>query len=122
MARRLQPSPLHPVPCEAPACAEPIFFAATGPGRSIPLDAEPDPAGNTAAYCNASGTWVARVLHRGEQAASHEKTYMPHWKTCKDPDAFRRRRELAAARRQLAARRRKATAAQSDPQPTLFGP
>jgi hypothetical protein len=79
-----------------------IFFAATAARQSIPLDAEPDPAGIAAAHRDAAGLWQARILTAGEQPAAHEKTFMPHWKTCKDSGAFRRRQKTRSPRAALA--------------------
>lgn len=71
------PSPTLPAACNP--CQAPVFFATLPNGHRICLDAQPGP-GLVAAYQDATGTWRARHLIQGEQAAPHEKTWSAH--TC----------------------------------------
>ncbi len=65
----------------------------------MPLDPQPNPLGNVAAYKDASGRIQARVLKKGEVPASHERVYMPHFATC---PVLRQQQERAKALREAA--------------------
>ncbi|TDD37830.1 hypothetical protein E1287_07155 [Actinomadura sp. KC06] len=74
----------------APACrlcSQPVIFALTESGAYQPLDPEPNPKGNVLAFKDALGAWRARSLASVEGDARHplEKTFMPHFATCKGP-------------------------------------
>jgi hypothetical protein len=93
--------------CDTPKCDAPIIFVVISNqvGRKpklMPLDASPDPGGNVAVYCDQAGTWRGRVLGKGQQAASYERVYCPHFATCKDPAAHRRRQRDAVKAAQAA--------------------
>lgn len=94
MASRPQTSPLHPTVCAG--CDALVWFATVSnsagrPPSQMPLNARPDPAGNVAAYHDDKDVWRARVLPKGTQAAPHERVYMPHFATCPNPEAYRKR-------------------------------
>ena len=112
---RTKTSPTQSVPCEA--CEAPIFFAAAPSGSSIPIDAAPRADGSAAVRCDASGSWRARILGPGDQLAPGEKKHMPHWVTCINAGAFRKRtRRPPGAPRPAAAPKFPAV----DDQPALF--
>jgi hypothetical protein len=74
-----------PRPCDLTACRRckrPIFWAFTGRGRRMPLDAEPHPDGTIAAYKSGTGTWMCRTLKHGEEPHGYELRYMTHFATC----------------------------------------
>lgn len=89
-----------PVPCES--CHAPIIFAVVHnqaghkPAR-MPLNAEPDPAGNVACFRDVTGTLQGRVLSRGQHPAAHETRYMTHFATCTRPEAHRHRQRKGEA-------------------------
>ncbi|MCP9947193.1 hypothetical protein [Actinomadura madurae] len=66
-----------------------MIFALTESGAYQPLDPEPNPAGNVLAFRDGMGTWRARSVAALDQdgGSRHplEKTYMPHFATCKGP-------------------------------------
>lgn len=74
------------MPAACRSCSAPIEWARTVNGRLIPLDAEPDPAGNVLLE-DVQGSRVAHVLGaRGdvpfELAHLDGPRYMPHHATC----------------------------------------
>ena len=86
------------VPCES--CQAPIIFAVVhnNAGRKLkhmPLNADPDPAGNVAVR---PGTMTGYVLRKGQKAVPPEVTYLPHFATCTKPEAHRRRQRKGEAR------------------------
>lgn len=71
-------------------CKAPIVWARTvagenGPGgKAMPLDPEPNPAGNVAVRPQRRGELLARVLKADEDHDHHtEVRAMPHFATCK---------------------------------------
>lgn len=72
----------HLRPCTRDGCARTILWAKTELARPMPLDPEPNEAGNVAAYKNHAGNWYARVLRKDEQPYPYEARYMPHFATC----------------------------------------
>lgn len=115
--------------CDTPKCGARIFFVviANQAGRKprlMPLDAEPDPGGNVAAYQDETGTWRGRVLGKG-QPAPHETLYCPHFATCTDPGAHRRRQKDAWRRAESGHKaaqrnRRGGPRPAAQPQPGMF--
>jgi hypothetical protein len=75
----------------APACrlcGQPVIFALTEAGAYQPLNPGPDEEGNVLAYRDGMGTWRARSLTALTDGAPRhplEKTFMPHFATCKGP-------------------------------------
>lgn len=72
-------------PCEK--CKRPIGFALVSnregrPPSRMPLDPQPDPAGNVAVYRDGSGTLVGRVLGKDGRPLGYERLMMPHFATC----------------------------------------
>jgi hypothetical protein len=93
MASRPVTSPSSPTTCLK--CGEKIWFRTvrnkTGDKpRMMPLDAQRTDAGNIAAV--PGQPWKdARVLIPPDEPADGEQRFMPHFRTCTDPAAFRRR-------------------------------
>jgi hypothetical protein len=84
----------RPAACES--CQAEIIFAliSNQAGRKpswMPLNPDPDPDGNVAAYCDETGRMRGRVLVKGQEPAPHEKRYLPHFASCTNPAAHRRR-------------------------------
>jgi hypothetical protein len=118
-------SPYHPTFCEAGNCGAGIWFAITTAGhRSMPLNARSDPKGNVAVHQDASGTWLARVLRKNQEAAPFETVFMPHFATCPRAAEFRRAARKAqsdiARRRRNQRGRRPGRVAAAIEQPGLF--
>lgn len=63
--------------------------------KRMPLNPEPDEAGNVAVRVDGTGTRIGRVLGKGQKALPGEVLYTPHFATCKRPNAHRRRRSEA---------------------------
>lgn len=64
-------------------CGQRVFFVRTVAGKKLPVNLEPDPAGNTAVYRDGSGCFVGRSLTKADPTpAPFEKVYMPHMATC----------------------------------------
>src|ERR1035441_6955130 len=68
-------------PAECESCHTALIFALTRNRKMMPLDRDPHPEGNVAAYQDELGVWHARVLGRGQEpdAALTEHRYMPHF-------------------------------------------
>lgn len=82
-------SPRHPAVCSGTDCGALIWFCRVA-GSPMPLNAQPDDAGNIAACPDRD--WIpARVISPGDQLADGEQRWMPHWRTCTSPAAFRKR-------------------------------
>ena len=90
-------------------CRAPVLWALTANRKRIPLDPEPDPDGNQAAYRDGTGGWRTRQLGEGQEPAGYERRMMPHFATCTKRQEGRAQLavvtapnviDLAAARRQ----------------------
>lgn len=114
-------------PC--PSCGKPILFAvvANNAGRKpklMPLDADPDDGGNVAAWRDDTGTLRGRVLGKGQKPVPPERLMMPHFATCADPAAHRRRQRgnlKSVQSEHAAAKRRKRAAPNPAPQLPYLG-
>jgi hypothetical protein len=115
-----------PTPCDS--CSKPIIFVAVANNadrklKRMPLDAEPDPAGNVAVVTDGTGTMRGRVLGKGQHALPGETTYCPHFATCTHPEAHRRRQRgnwtAAVNARNADQRRRRTAPAQPDVLPGM---
>jgi hypothetical protein len=69
------------------ACRSPLLWALTVNGKLLPLDPDPDPDGNQAAYRDGTGGWRTRQLKAGEEPFGYERRFMPHMATCKPQGA-----------------------------------
>lgn len=64
-------------------CNAAILFVRTVNGKALPVDFEPDPAGNVAVYRDANGIFVGRTLSKDDPTPStFERSMMPHMATC----------------------------------------
>lgn len=79
------------------ACRAPILWAITERGKAMPLDAEPDPAGNVILTGEVRRTDhgsapVAVVLGNTSELFGDPDTtrYMPHHASCPEAERFRR--------------------------------
>jgi hypothetical protein len=82
--------------CDTARCGAAIFFVVVSnqAGRKpklMPVNAAPDPGGNVAVLQDETGTWRGRVLGKDQEPAAWEARYCPHFATCTDPGAYRRR-------------------------------
>lgn len=94
----LRPGTLHNQSvCSGPTCAAVIRWAVTREGRRMPLNPEPDPAGNVVIETNPAGEVRARVL-TGPELPAQGEAWMPHWKTCPDSPVFQRLQRATAPR------------------------
>jgi hypothetical protein len=82
--------------CEAPTCNAPIWWGITELGnKRMPLDPEPTRDGNVIRVTRPDGTIRLRVLSgadlpwQGDNVTHAVGPYVPHHRTCKNPDAFR---------------------------------
>lgn len=86
------------------SCSAPIFFAITDKGRRMPLDSEPNSAGNVSlgAY-DSSGLRIATVLSNLDlemARADGALLYMPHHAVCPESEAWKRRGNKTMPRQQ----------------------
>ena len=71
-------------------CLKPVIWARTeAHSRPLPLDPEPDEAGNQAVFRDKGEVWRTRQLSGDDRPYSFETRYMPHLPgtTCKPPEA-----------------------------------
>lgn len=77
-----------------PSCGAEIVHATTPRGRSMPVNAEPDPRGNVVLH-EEHGVLFGSVKAKGcvayLQAQAAGKLYMPHHATCPQGPAWKRR-------------------------------
>jgi hypothetical protein len=108
-------------PAFCDSCQAPLIFARTQGGKQMPLNKQPDETGNVAAYQDHLGTWHARVLRKHQEPDAHEKRYLPHFATCSDPAAHRRRQRgnWKSAQADAAAKGRRRRGAPNPQQPYL---
>ncbi|NUP19040.1 MAG: hypothetical protein HOZ81_23705 [Streptomyces sp.] len=67
-------------------CGERIRWTVTVAGRRQAVNAEPNPAGNIAAYVDGVGTLRSRSLSADRpNVETYERRYMPHIATCTAP-------------------------------------
>lgn len=67
-------------------CLRPVIWARTeAHNKPLPLDPEPDEAGNQAVFREGEA-WRARQLSGDDRPYSFETRYMPHVATCKPPE------------------------------------
>lgn len=68
------------------SCGAPIRWVTTGAGNLMPLNAEPDPAGNIEVL---EGDWA--VVHpAGQTTLDPGERWMPHWAVCPQAKEWRR--------------------------------
>jgi hypothetical protein len=96
-AERPEPRPARGggLVCAARECRADIYKPLSEKGRTMPVDAEPNDQGNLVwrqgDYGNGKPEWRMHVIAKGERVDPGERRFMPHWKTCTSPEAFRRR-------------------------------
>ena len=66
---------------ECRTCGEPIVWVMTENGRRMPLNPDPNPAGNIIFVEDADGHPVTHQLHRGEDPGDADR-FVPHFATC----------------------------------------
>jgi hypothetical protein len=67
-------------PCSR--CPASIVFGITEAGRSMPIDVEPDIAGNVAVHVDGAGHVRARVVTKDLPVQPWERLHLPHFATC----------------------------------------
>ncbi len=78
--------------CRGRTCRQHIILAPTQTGRYLPIDAEPDEAGNVQLAADLLGYPYAQVLNDGDATRARDRgetLYMPHHASCVDVDDFR---------------------------------
>lgn len=63
-------------------CARPVLWAKTRNNATIPLDPEPNDAGNQAGARDVHGTMRVHVITDEDRQEGWERRYMPHMATC----------------------------------------
>lgn len=80
--------------CQGPGCSAEIVWAFNPvTQRVMPLDVEPDPAGNVEAeWDDRMGVPVISAVHPSATTfMAMETVWMPHWATCPNADEFRKK-------------------------------
>ena len=73
------------------------FVAMAATGKSMPVNAVPDPTGNVAARWTGERWAGGYVLKPGEQARPGFKVFRPHFADCRASEPKKTRSESAAA-------------------------
>lgn len=68
--------------CGKGGCTARFVFATTDAGRSMPVDLEPDVAGNVAVHVDGAGRVRGRVVSKELPVQPWEKLHLPHFATC----------------------------------------
>jgi hypothetical protein len=68
------------------SCGAPIIWARTTTGKLMPLDAQPNPAGNVTVDDDTS-----TVHATGQLGLDDDERWMPHFVTCPSADQWRNR-------------------------------
>lgn len=76
--------------CRGSSCSAEIIWAITERGRSMPVDAEPDPDGNVEVTYDDLGRAHA-VVHGQPPMMVDGELHMPHFVTCPNVAEWRRR-------------------------------
>lgn len=63
-------------------CPALIAWGRTDAGKAMPVNLEPDPAGNVAVYVDGAGVIRARVVSHDLPLATFEHLHVPHFATC----------------------------------------
>lgn len=73
------------------SCGEPVFWARTSAGKSMPVDAEPVEGGNLALTTryDAQGTRFVEYVDPAQATLDAEPRYVSHFATCPDSDRWR---------------------------------
>ena len=92
--------------CKGPRCGAEILWVNSRKyvtegghhrgGKGVPLDPEPNSAGNVVLEPGDDGKPVAVVLANDAAERYTGDKYMPHWKTCPDRDMFRKKKPSKA--------------------------
>lgn len=73
------------------SCPAEIIWAVTPRGKSIPIDAEPNPDGNVELLPPKPGTRApVAVVHGQPPLAAEHPIHMPHCATCTHPEHWRK--------------------------------
>lgn len=70
------------LPGGRPGCGGPILWTVTSTGNRLPVDPEPNPAGNVAVYRDHTKTLRSRVVSAERPLETFERPAMPHFATC----------------------------------------
>lgn len=70
--------------CGQPRCRESILWVRMSSGRSMPVDAIPNPEGTVAVVRDVNGKYSGHVLAAGETPMPFERLHITHFATCKD--------------------------------------
>ncbi len=96
-------APLH-APHVCKSCSAPIFWAQlldeagrrvrteSGRMKAMPVNAQPDPAGNVVLFHREGEGIVCRVLRRGEEPPPGARLRTSHFATCPNANQHRRSR------------------------------
>lgn len=76
--------------CKGPNCGAEIRWIESRKGGKVPLDPEPNSAGNVVLETGDDGEPRAVVLPNDAAKRYTGEKWMPHWKTCPDRDMFKK--------------------------------
>lgn len=71
------------------SCDAPIIWALTTKKRRMPLDAEPNPAGNVELVPAGFGILPTAIVHQQPPMNPEHPIHMPHHATCPNADEWR---------------------------------
>jgi hypothetical protein len=71
------------------SCGAEVIWAKTEAGRPMPVDVEPDPAGNLHLWLDGNHEYRCAVIV--ESWPDYRPRFRPHFATCPDAQSWRRR-------------------------------
>lgn len=82
-----------PIASKCRSCGEAIYWATTASGKSMPVNATPEPEGNVLLTLSRStGKLSAEVVGAEQKIEPDRRRYLSHWTTCPNANAHRRKR------------------------------
>ena len=72
-------------------CQQRVRWCLTEGARRMPVDPEPNPAGNLVRAGTLNGTPIVHVVTKDEEVPAGEPRYMPHFATCTGPRGKRKK-------------------------------
>ncbi|MFD5266722.1 hypothetical protein [Streptomyces sp. NPDC058335] len=63
-------------------CRRPVLWTITEAGKRLAVDPDPDPAGNTAVWCDGATVWRSRRPSADLPLCGWERLHKPHVATC----------------------------------------
>ena len=74
------------------SCGADIRWTLTAEDKRMPVDSQADPAGNVAVTKLLDGSLASRIITAAAPLRDGELPFRPHWASCPNADAHRKRK------------------------------